>query len=116
MHASRRFATLEEIIAETKTKRYTRTRIDRMILCAYLGITEKMLSEKIPHVRVLAFNQNGRQVLKAARTTGEFLNIGQQTDNWYQTLENHCGSLYGLFADSIADDADIEQNSRVFSL
>ena len=37
MHNARRFANLEDVITATKSKRYTRTRIDRMILCAFLG-------------------------------------------------------------------------------
>ena len=48
MHASRSCATLEEIIATTKSKRYTRTRIDRMVICAFLGITKEILAEKAP--------------------------------------------------------------------
>lgn len=98
MHSARSYATLEDIIGATKSKRYTRTRIDRMILCAFLGITEQMLNTPAPYVRVLAFNDKGRQILKEARQTGEFLNIGQLTDHPYQNLENRCGDLYGLFA------------------
>ena len=39
MHACRKYATLEEILNAVKTKRYTRTRLDRMVMCAFLGIT-----------------------------------------------------------------------------
>ena len=39
MHACRSEADLDGIIAATKSKRYTRTRIDRMIMCAYLGFS-----------------------------------------------------------------------------
>ena len=48
MHACRQQATLEDIIAATKSKRYTRTRIDRMILCAFLGLTQEDLSSPAP--------------------------------------------------------------------
>ena len=41
MKACRSADHLEAIIEATKSKRYTRTRIDRMILCAFLGLTEK---------------------------------------------------------------------------
>lgn len=115
MHAARQCSNLEQIIAATKSKRYTRTRIDRMIMCAYLGITEEMLKCDVPHVRILGFNKKGRDVLKIARNSGTFLNIGQQTDNWYQHLENRCGTLYGLFAKT-AEPPDTEQKSRVISL
>lgn len=98
MHASREQATLEEIIAATKSKRYTRTRIDRMILCAYLGITEPLLRAPAPYTRVLGFNDVGRSVLKRARATGDFPNIGQRIDHPYGDLERRCDDLYPLFA------------------
>ena len=40
MHAARKEATLEAVASAGKSKRYTRSRIDRMILCAFLGITQ----------------------------------------------------------------------------
>ena len=100
MHAARKEATLEDIIAATKSKRYTRTRLDRMLLCAFLGITEEMLSAPVPYVRILAFNDLGRQILKIARQTGDFRNIGEITDHPYQQLENRYTDLYGLFCPS----------------
>jgi predicted nucleotidyltransferase len=98
MHASREYATLEEIIAATKSKRYTRTRLDRMVLCAFLGITQDMLNAPAPYVRALGFNDRGREILKLFRETGDFPNIGQVMNNPYQALENRCTDLYGLFA------------------
>ena len=114
MHAARSCATLEDVVSATKSKRYTRTRIDRMILCAFLGITAEMLSAPAPYVRVLAFNGRGRQILKQARNTGDFINIGQQTQHPYQHLENRWGDLYGLFA-AAPETAGTEQAYRVFS-
>lgn len=98
MHAARSQATLEDVITTTKSKRYTRTRLDRMVMCAFLGITKQMLDSPAPYVRVLAFNDKGREILKLARTTGDFRNIGEAVDHPYQQLENRCGDLYGLFA------------------
>lgn len=51
MHESRKQATLEDIAAAVKSKRYTRSRIDRMILCAFLGITAEIMHMDIPYVR-----------------------------------------------------------------
>ncbi len=99
MHACRKKATVEEIIDATKSKRYTRTRIDRMLLCAFLGITEDMCRAAVPYVRVLALNDRGREILKLARKSGTFLNAGEAQDDPYQLLENRCGDLYGLFAE-----------------
>ncbi len=98
MHASRKFATLDEILTDVKSKRYTRTRLDRMVLCAFLGITKEILEAPVPYVRVLALNDKGREILKKFRLTGNFPNIGETQDNPYQALENRWGDLYGLFA------------------
>lgn len=49
-----------------KSKRYTQTRIQRILLYALLGITKKdMLNARkvTPYVRVLGFNKNGREML-----------------------------------------------------
>ena len=114
MHAARKESTLDAIIDATKSKRYTRTRIDRMILCAFLGITEMMINAPAPYARVLAFNDRGREILKLARTTGSFPNIGENVDHPYQVLEDRCGSLYGLFANTTPDSPTLESNYRVY--
>ena len=112
MHAARSENTLENIILATKSKRYTRTRIDRMILCAFLGITEEMLSSPVPYVRVLAFNDKGRSILKKAKETATFVNAGEHQNNAFQELESRCSSLYGLFA-TTPEDPDMESKYRI---
>lgn len=98
MHASRSCATLSEIIDNVKSKRYTRTRIDRMILCAFLGITGEILSQSAPYTRVLGFTDRGRHILKSARSTGDFPHLGDDTRLPYQALERRWDDLYGLFS------------------
>ena len=98
MHAARREATLEQIATTVKSKRYTRTRIDRMIMCAFLGLTQADLDAPIPYTRVLAFNDKGREILKSAKTTGFIPNIGEKIDHPYQQIEARADALYGLFA------------------
>ncbi len=97
MHAARREASLEALATAVKSKRYTRTRIDRMILCAFLGLTAADLAAPAPYARVLAFNDRGREILKMARNSGNFPNIGEKTGHPYEELEARCDSLYGLF-------------------
>ena len=113
MNAARKEAALEDIIAATKSKRYTRSRIDRMIMCAFLGITEEMLSSPAPYVRVLALNDKGREILKKARQSGSFVNIGEKQDDPYQALEDRCGQLYGLFAQQ-PEAPDSEAQYRIY--
>ena len=114
MHACREQSTLEEIIDATKSKRYTRTRIDRMILCAFLGITKEILEAEVPYTRVLAFNDRGREVLKRAKKEHAFINTGEKADHPHWQLEQRCGSLYGLFCTEAPESPDAEQNQRIF--
>lgn len=114
MHASRQCSTLEEIIAATKSKRYTRTRLDRMVMCGFLGITGEMLEAPVPYTRVLALNDRGRIVLKEARKYGSFLNAGESVAHPYWELEKRCGSLYGLFCTEGTEPPMAEENRRIW--
>lgn len=98
MHAARQEATLEAILTAVKSKRYTRSRLDRMVMCALLGLTREVLEAPVPYVRVLAFNDRGREILKEARKKGLFPNVGEKQDSSYQALEQRADDLYGLFA------------------
>lgn len=115
MHAAREKSSLEEIVSAVKSKRYTRTRIDRMIMCAFLGLTAKDLVAPAPYVRVLAFNKKGRSILNTARESGRFPNIGEKSEHPYQQIEDRCNSLYGLFSVGTPDPPDCNSRSRVFS-
>ncbi len=97
MHNAHTGTSLEEIIQSTKSKRYTRTRLDRMVLCAFLGISKQLLDAPIPYTRALACNETGRKILKLARQTGSFPNIGEPTNSPYEQLEHRCDDLYPLF-------------------
>lgn len=114
MHAARREATLEEILASTKSKRYTRTRLDRMVMCAFLGITAETMQMDIPYTRVLAFTDRGRQLLKEAKKAGVYLNAGESSDHPYWALEKRCGDLYGLFCVDGIEPPGREESRRIY--
>ena len=114
MHASRRENTLEEIISATKSKRYTRTRLDRMVMCAFLGITGAHLQMEVPYARVLAFTTRGRTILKEAKKSGIYLNAGEEFDHPYWQLEKRCGDLYGLFCVDGMEAPGAEENRRIY--
>lgn len=114
MHACREENTLEEILTAVKSKRYTRSRLDRMVMCAFLGLTARDLSTPAPYTRVLALSDRGREILKKARETGRFPNIGEKQDDPYQSIETRCGRLYGLFASDQPEKPDAEQTLRIY--
>lgn len=114
MKACRSGSSLEEIIAATKTKRYTRTRIDRMILCAFLGLTQKDMTTSPPCVRVLAFNSKGRSVLRECRDSLAFRNAGESAEDFWWNIERRCDDLYGLFCMGTAEYPGTEERRRVY--
>lgn len=114
MHACRRESSLEAILTAAKSKRYTRSRLDRMVMCAFLGITKRMMDAPPPYVRVLAFNDKGRGILNAARKSDNFLNAGQAIAHPYWELETRAGDLYGLFCLDGPEPPGAEQQRRVY--
>ena len=115
MHAVRSESRLEDILAAAKSKRYTRTRLDRMVMCAFLGITESQINAPVPYTRILAFNNTGREILKQAKGHHMFMNAGEVSAEDYQHLENRCGDLYGLFAKE-PEPSGRTRSERVFYL
>lgn len=97
---------LSSIIDATKSKRYTRTRIDRMILCAFLGLQQGDLGVLPDKIRVLAFNDRGRNVLRGWDC---FINAGEAVEE----TEQRIGSLYGLFCLNGTEPPDVEEKRRI---
>ena len=70
--------TLEEFMNIIKTKRYTSTRIKRILVYALLGITKKDMKDStknIPYVRVLGFNQKGKELLSVISNNARNIDI-----------------------------------------
>lgn len=113
MHNARRFANLEDVITATKSKRYTRTRLDRMVMCAYLGISREMLVSPAPYVRLLTFNDKGRSILRKKKENFPVVNAGEAVEHPYWLLEKRAGDLYGLFCIDGLEPPAPEENRRV---
>lgn len=67
-----------DLINIIKSKRYTQTRIQRILLYALLGITKKDMqnAKKItPYTRILGFNRKGRELLSEIANTNRKINI-----------------------------------------
>ncbi len=63
---ARQAVSMEALAMAAKTKRYTLSRIRRMLLCAALGVTAADRVQPPPYLRVLAANARGREILSAA--------------------------------------------------
>ena len=119
LSACRTEPTLEAIVQAAKSKRYTRTRLMRLLLCAYLGITEEMLAQPAPYVRVLAVNGRGQRVLRQVKQDGELplLHTGQRApDCAYAALERRAADLFPLFCETEEFYVNLERKARVFRI
>lgn len=65
--AIRQGRSLEEIHQLAKSKRYTAARIRRVVMAAFLGLEGNVGSTPPPYLRVLGFNERGREILAAAK-------------------------------------------------
>lgn len=117
MKAARTQPTLEAIIQATKSKRYPRTRIDRLLLCAFLGISSEHLAAPVPYVRILGASIRGRTLLRQAKEQEALplVNAGQMPpDAAYFRLECQASDLFSLFAaPDFPTACQLEQHSRI---
>lgn len=114
MHACRTQASLEEILTATKSKRYTRSRLDRMAMCAFLGITAADMAAEPPYTRVLAFTDRGRQILADTKENCTYINAGERFLHPYWDLEARCSNLHALFATNALDPPGKETRYRIY--
>ncbi len=71
---------LDEILEKIKTKRYTHSRLRRIILCALLGITKSEISLPVPYIRVLGFNEKGAQLLREMKGKSKLPIVTKKAD------------------------------------
>lgn len=62
-------SSMEEILTLAKTKRYPHARLRRMMMHAFLGVTQEMAEELPAYLRVLGANERGREILSVMAGT-----------------------------------------------
>lgn len=83
--------TMDELINIVKSKRYTTTRLKRILLYSLLGITKKDMatSRKInPYIRVLGFNNKGKELLSGISHANPKLEIITSVKKFMDTSTN----------------------------
>lgn len=78
--AGSRFSTIEEIADFVKTKRYTKTRIDRLIINILLSIKKDDITKNPGYIRVLGFNEHGEKILSQIKKKSVFPIITKTAD------------------------------------
>ena len=104
MKAAHTEPTVAKIAEAAKSKRYPMTRIHRLLLCAYLGLTADDLREPVEDCRVLACSERGRAVLRECRKTASIALKNPGEPMLCAERDRRCADLYALFAD---DDAQL---------
>lgn len=92
--AVRNSVTLSEILEKVKTKRYTHSRLRRIVLCALLGITDEYTNIPVPYIRVLGFNEKGAEVLKQAKNTATLPIVSKSSD--FKLLDDNAQKIFEL--------------------
>lgn len=100
---------LDNLFDEIKTKRYTHSRIRRIILSAYIGINKYIIDSMPPYIKVLAFSKQGKTLLKTIKRNAslplitnqkQILKLDQLSKNIFN-IENTATNLYALSTKSI---------------
>ena len=60
---------LENLYNGIKVKRYTMSRVRRLVLSAFLGFDDEFFMKPLPYVRVLGRNKTGEKIVKSAKKT-----------------------------------------------
>ena len=99
-------ASLEELYAAVKSKRYSHARIRRIILSAFLGIRATH-TQTVPYLRILGMNARGRALLANVRPKLPVISsykhtasLSPEAQNLYR-LECHADDLWGLMTPSV---------------
>lgn len=104
--AVRSSCSLAEIFDKIKTKRYTMSRIKRIILCAFLKISKSRQKIPLPYIRVLGANSKGLDILKKAKNSckvpivsrgSEIAKLGKDSQKIFE-IECRTGDIYDLFS------------------
>ncbi len=113
---------LSEIYEKTKTKRYSMSRIRRLVLSACLGLTQNLADEEQNYIRILALNCKGAELIEKIRNTSQIRVITRFLSD-YNTVENmpnlakfECkvSDLYGIFGKKAKPCGSEFTNSPIF--
>lgn len=99
---------IEKILLEIKTKRYTMSRLKRIIMAAVLDIKNEIQKKDVPYIRILGADEKGIEILKKSKNFAlPVITKYSETKNLstfgYKIFEKECfcTSIYGLFLESV---------------
>ena len=107
--AVRNGTSVKEILALAKTKRYPLARLRRILLYAFLGITQNDCTVFPQYIKILGFTQNGKTILRTMRETAKLPIVMRYSDikklshpaRYLYALESRCDDIYNLSSNNI---------------
>lgn len=96
--AVREACSVDELLEKIKTKRYPTARLRRIIMSLFLGIKADHTQGVPPYIRILACNENGKEILSAAEPTLPIISRASQ----FNVLEGKAKEIFNL--ECTADD------------
>lgn len=99
---------IEKILLEIKTKRYTMSRIKRIIMAAVLDIKNEIQNNDVPYIRILGADEKGIEILRKSKNFAlpvvtkysDTKNLSTFGSKIFEK-ECFCTSIYGLFLNNI---------------
>ena len=86
------------MVSFIKTKRYTYNKINRMLIHILTGLTKEEAQEEIDYIRILGFNNKGKNYLnKIKKNTGiPIITRYKDTDSRLLDIEKRVTYIYSL--------------------
>lgn len=110
IYSARMAGSLDELLFTVKTKRYTMSRIRRIMLSLLIGITKEDMKALPPYGRILAFNERGTEILAKAKnftkipysTSLAKLSQINKAAARFTELEVRASDVYGLAMETVS--------------
>lgn len=109
--------TYEDIVNDLKSKRYTRTRIERVLVHTLLGVKREDVLNAEKYIRVLAFDEKGSSYLKNIKKSGKcslpiITNINREVPTFPKIIQTFKKDILAADIYNLAAGLDLYQNSE----
>lgn len=121
--AIRSCTSVQDILSFTKSKRYTRARLRRLLLYAFLSLTRKDFQPLPPYIQVLGFNPRGQTILRQAKQTATLPLLTRYADTavlsdearQYYALTARCDDCYALTGKTVLPCGQTQRSGVIIS-
>lgn len=121
--AAKKSICVDDFLFSVKTKRYTMSRIKRILMCNFLDISKEIQDISVPYIRVLGMNAKGHEILRTAKKTASlpivcnYSGVKKLPEKSKEVFKIECtaSDLYSLFSSEINSCGD-EESFKIVTL